>query len=46
MESRFFRPIFPPFYVSPHMKNLHTFALEYIEVFYPLILILITYICI
>ena len=28
------------------MKNLHAFALEYIEAFYPLILILITYICI
>ena len=28
------------------MKNLHALALEYIEAFYPLILILITYICI
>ena len=42
----FFRPIVPPFCVSPNMKNLHAFALEYIEAFYPLILILITYICI
>ena len=40
----FFRPIVPPFCVSPNMKNLHAFALEYIEAFYPLILILITYI--
>ena len=42
----FFRSIVPPFCVSPHVKNLHAFALEYIEAFYPLILILITYICI
>ena len=42
----FFCPIVPPFCVSPNMKNLHAFALEYIEAFYPLILILITYICI
>ena len=28
------------------MKNLHVFAVEYTEAFYPLILILITYICI
>ena len=42
----FFRPIVHPFCVSPNIKTLHTFALEYIEAFYPLILILITYICI
>ena len=42
----FFRPIVHPFCVSPNMRNLHAFALEYIEAFYPLILILITYICI
>ena len=42
----FFRPIVPPFCISPNMKNLRAFALEYIEAFYPLILILITYICI
>jgi len=34
-----FRPIVPPFCVSPNMlKNLPPFALEYIEAFYPLIL--------
>ena len=42
----FFRLIVPPFCLSPNMKNLLAFALEYIEAFYPLILILITYICI
>ena len=42
----FFRSIIPPFCVSPNMTNLPAFALEYIEAFYPLILILITYICI
>ena len=41
-----FRPIFPHFCISPNMKNLHAFTLEYIEAFYPLVLILITYICI
>ena len=41
-----FRPIVPPFCVSPNLTNIHAFALEYIEAFYPLILILITYICI
>jgi len=41
-----FHPIVPPFCVSPSMKNLNAFALEYIEAFYPLILILLTYICI
>ena len=33
-----------PFCVSPNTKNLHAFALEYIEAFYPLTLILIMYI--
>ena len=42
----FFHSIVPPFCVSPNMKNLHAFAMKYIEAFYPLILILITYICI
>ena len=42
----FFHPIVPPFCVSPDMKNLHAFALEYVEAFYPLTLIPITYICI
>ena len=42
----FFRSIVHPFCVSRNMKNLHAFALEYTEAFYPLILILITYICI
>jgi len=41
----FFRPIVPPFCVSPNLTNLHAFALEYIEAFYPLICILLTYIC-
>ena len=42
----FFRLIVPPFCVSPNMKNLYVLTLEYTEAFYPLILILITYICI
>ena len=42
----FICPIVPPFCVSPNMTNLHAFALEYIEAFYPLILKLLSYICI
>ena len=42
----FFRPIVRPFCVSQHMNNLPAFALEYAEAFYPLILILITCVCI
>ena len=40
----FFRSIVPPFCVTPNMKNLHAFALEYTEAFYPLVPIRITYI--
>jgi len=40
----FFHSIVPPFCVSPNMKNLQAFALEYTEAFYPLIPICITYI--
>jgi len=46
VEFRPFHPIVLPFCVSPNWTNLHAFALEYIEAFYPLIFILLTYICI
>ena len=46
MEFRSFRAIVEPFCISPNMKNLHAFALEYFEAFYPLTLIVISYICV
>ena len=42
----FFRSIAPPFCVSSHIKTVHALALEYLVAFYPIILILITYVCI
>ena len=42
----FFRSVFPPFCVSSHIKTSHALALEYLVAFYPIFLILITYVCI
>ena len=42
----FFRAVIPPFCVSSSIKNVHALALEYLVAFYPIFLILITYICI
>ena len=42
----FFRYIVPPFCVSSHLSNIQAVSLEYIHVVYPLVLILITFICI
>ena len=42
----FFRSITPPFCVSSHIKTVHALALEYLVAFYPIFLILITYVCI
>ena len=38
--------IVPPFCVSSNIKTVHALALEYIVAFYPICLILITYVCI
>ena len=38
--------MFPPFCVSSHIKTSHALALEYLVAFYPIFLILITYVCI
>ena len=41
----YFRFLVPPFCVSSHLSNMHALSLEYIHVMYPLVLILITFIC-
>ena len=42
----FFRFVVPPFCVSSHLSNMQALFLEYVYVFYPLLLIVITCICI
>ena len=42
----FFRSVIPPFCVSSSIKNVHALLLEYLAAFYPIFLILITYVCI
>ena len=42
----FFRSVIPPFCVSSNIKTAHALALEYVVAFYPVCLILITYVCI
>ena len=42
----FFRYIYPPFCISIHFSTLQVLAFEYIIAFYPLLLIIIAYICI
>ena len=42
----FFRYLIPPFCISPHLKLIHVFSLYYISAFYPLVLIVITWVCI
>ena len=42
----FFRSVIPPFCVSSSIKTVHALALEYLVAFYPICLILITYLCI
>ena len=42
----FFRAVIPPFCVSSNIKTVHALALEYVVAFYPVCLILITYLCI
>ena len=39
----FFRAVVPPFCVSSTIKNVHALALEYLVAFYPIFLILLTY---
>ena len=41
-----FRSVIPPFCVSSNIKTVHALALEYLVAFYPIFLILITYVCI
>ena len=42
----FFRFVIPPFCISSHLSNMQALFLEYVYVFYPLLLIIITYVCI
>ena len=42
----FFRFVIPPFCVSSNIKTVHALALEYVVAFYPIFLILITFVCI
>ena len=42
----FFRSVIPPFCLSNNIKTVHALALEYLVAFYPIFLILITYVCI
>ena len=42
----FFRSVVPPFCVSNNITSVHALALEYLVAFYPIFLILITYVCI
>ena len=42
----FFRFVIPPFCVSSNIKVVPALALEYLVAFYPIFLILITYVCI
>ena len=41
-----FRSVIPPFCVSSNIKTVHALALEYLVAFYPIFLILLTYVCI
>ena len=40
----FFRSVIPPFCVSSNIKTVHALALEYLVAFYPIFLILLTYV--
>ena len=42
----FFNPAIPPFCVSENITTLHALALQYLPAFYPLLLIVVTYILI
>ena len=42
----FFRSVIPPFCVSSNIKTVHALTMEYIVAFYPIFLILITFLCI
>ena len=42
----FFHYILPPFCISSQLKPIHVFFLGYISVFYPFLLILLTWLCV
>ena len=42
----FFRAVIPPFCVNSNIRTVQALALEYVVAFYPIFLILLTYVCI
>lgn len=42
----FFRILVPPFCMDPHLGNVEAVLLEYVSAFYPMVLVLITYVAI
>ena len=42
----FFHYILPPFCISSQLRPIHVFSLGYISVFYPFLLILLTWLCV
>ena len=46
LNSEFFVHIMPPFCVSSHLQLIHVAALGYISAFYPMLLVILTWICI
>ena len=42
----FFRYLVPSFCVSSHLRNIHALTLEYVDIVYPFVLIIVTYICV
>ena len=42
----FFRYIIPPFCITPNQGNIHVLAMEYVVAFYPLLLVVVIYVCV
>lgn len=42
----FFRYVVPPFCISPRLKNIHVVILGYVSAFYPLLLVVLTWVSI
>ena len=42
----FFRYIVPPFCISRHLKSIHVAWLGYVSAFYPILLIVLTWVCV
>ena len=42
----FFRYVIPPFCITPNQGNIHVLAMEYVVAFYPLLLVVVAYVCV